>query len=240
VDYRRFRLKRDPVVRAVRLNKAFWLGRAVYAVDDVSLDIEEGQYVYIRGPSGSGKSTLLSLLAGFDRPTSGEVILDGIPLSRLSERDLTMVRRRKVGAVYQFFNLLPGLTALENVIMALRVAGAPKRYAARRADELLDRVGLGGRKNHLPSQLSGGEQQRVAIVRALANEPKVLLADEPTANLDSRTSSEFRDFLRELNRDVGQTCIVVSHDDAFERDAHRVIELRDGRVIGERGGGAGR
>jgi len=231
-------VRRDPILRAERLNKVYWLGTAVYAVDNVTLDIEEGQYVLIKGASGSGKSTLLSLMAGIDRPTSGEVILDGQRLNVLSENALCAVRRQKVGMIYQFFNLLPGLTALENVALPIRLSGTPDWFALRHAANLLERLGLAERSRHRPPQMSGGEQQRVAIARAMANEPKVLMADEPTANLDSRTTREIRKVLVELNRDLGQTVVVVTHDKGMAEDAHRVLTIADGRIIRDEAGGA--
>lgn len=238
MDQAGFALKRDPILRAERLNKVYWLGTAVYAVDNVSLDIEEGQYVLINGPSGSGKSTLLSLLAGLDRPTSGDVILDGRRLAALSENELCAIRRQKVGMVYQFYNLLPNLTALDNVALPLRLSGTPEWFAVRHALYLLDRVGLADRRHHLPGQMSGGEQQRVAIARALANEPKVIVADEPTAFLDYATTREVRALIAELNRDLGQTCVVATHHPDMAEDADRMITLRDGRVVGDEPGGA--
>ena len=231
-------VRRDPILRAEGLNKVYWLGTAVYAVDNVTLDIEEGQYVLIKGASGSGKSTLLALMAGIDRPTSGDVILDGQRLNALSENALSAVRRQKVGMIYQFFNLLPGLTALENVALPIRLSGTPDWFALRHAANLLERLGLAERSRHRPPQMSGGEQQRVAIARALANEPKVLMADEPTANLDSRTTREIRKVLVELNRDLGQTVVVVTHDTGLAEDVHRVLTIADGRIIHDEAGGA--
>ncbi|MCL6580125.1 MAG: ABC transporter ATP-binding protein [Firmicutes bacterium] len=230
--------RRRPILKAERLNKVYWMGTAVYAVSNVSLEIEEGQFVVVMGPSGSGKSTLLGLLAGLDRPTSGEVFLDGQRLGALSESALAAVRLQKVGMVYQSFNLLPGLTALENVALPIRLAGAPDDFAFQHTRELLARVGLAQRQHHRPAQLSGGEQQRVAIARALANDPKVLLADEPTANLDSRTARELRSLLVALGRELHQTTVVVTHDATLAEVADRVILIADGRVVGERPGGA--
>jgi len=238
VDEFGFTVKRDPVLKAERLNKVYWLGTAVYAVDNVSVEIEQGQYVLIKGPSGGGKSTLLSLLAGLDRPTSGDVILDGQRLASLSENELSALRRQKVGMIYQFFNLLPNLTALENVALPLRLSGTPEWFAVRHAAHLLDRVGLAERADHLPGQMSGGEQQRVAIARALANEPKVLMGDEPTANLDSRTTRDIRKLILELNQELGQTCVIVTHDATLVEDAHRVLTLVDGRIVADELGGA--
>ncbi len=233
-------IRRDPILRGERLNKVYWLGTAVYAVDNVSLEIEEGQYVVIKGASGSGKSTLLSLLAGIDRPTSGDVILEGQCYSALSENQLCAVRRQKIGMIYQFFNLLPGLDALENVALPIRLSGTPEWFARRHAAFLLERVGLADRARHRPAEMSGGEQQRVAIARALANEPKLLMADEPTANLDSRTTKEIRKLLVELNRELGQTTVVVTHDVNMAEDADRVLTVADGRVIRDEPGGAAR
>jgi len=216
------------------LYKAYFLGKTVYAVNGVDMTVMPGEFLLILGPSGSGKSTLLSLLAGLDRPVSGEVVLDGHPLSGLSENQLADLRRRKVGYVFQFFNLVPHLTAYENIALPISLTGVPGWFVARRTRELLSLVGLAGRPNHLPSQLSGGEQQRVAIARALANEPRIVFADEPTGNLDSRTSEQIRDLFGELNRDFGQTFVVVSHDERFAPIADRVVRLVDGRLSEDR------
>jgi len=240
LDHKAFRLTSEPILRAVRLNKVFWLGTAVYAVDNVTLDFEEGQYVFIHGPSGSGKSTLLSLLAGLDRPTSGKVIIDGQNIAHLSENARCAIRRQRIGFIPQFFNLLPGLTAFQNVLLPQRIAGIPKWFAERQTSRLLMLVGLGDRRDHPARQLSGGEQQRVAIARALANDPAILMADEPTANLDSVAADEFRRLLVELNRELKLTCLVVSHDHRFGEDADRTMELVDGRVTSDSGGGVRR
>ena len=176
----------QPILRTVNLRKSFFLGQTIYAVNDVNLEVDQGEFVVIMGPSGSGKSTLLSLLGGLDRPQSGDVILDGERYSKLSENGLARIRRNKVGFVFQFFNLIPPLTALENVMLPMRFGKLTKRQMEDRARELLETVGLGARKNHKPPELSGGEQQRVAIARALANEPAVVLADEPTGTSTGR------------------------------------------------------
>ncbi len=229
-----------PVLLARRLNKAFHLGAAIYAVSDLDLDIYPGEFVVIRGPSGSGKSTLLALLAGLDRPTSGQVILDGLVVNELSEAARADLRRRRIGFVFQFFNLVGHLTARQNVALPLSFTPTPAWYIERRAAELLAVVGLAHRAHHLPGELSGGEQQRVAIARALANEPAVLMADEPTGNLDRRTAEQMAELFLTINRRYRQTCVLVTHDPALEAYAHRVIHLRDGRIDHIEVGGRGR
>ena len=202
----------------------------VAALDGVTLTIGPGELVAVEGPSGSGKSTLLQLLGALERPTSGSLVLDGRELRDLSQRQLTAVRLRDVGFVFQSFNLIPTLTASENVEVAMVPLGGDRRSRRAKAAALLDRVGLGARARHLPSRLSGGEQQRVAIARALANEPRVILADEPTGNLDSTTADEVVDVLRKLSDEQGVTVVVVTHDEEVARNAGRRIRLRDGRV----------
>jgi putative ABC transport system ATP-binding protein len=190
--------------------------------------VPAGQSVAVTGPSGSGKSTLLGLIAGLDAPTSGSVLIDGVDITRLDEDRLARLRGEKIGVVFQFFHLMPSLTARENVLVPMEIAG--RRDAPARADALLLEVGLEGRGHHYPSQLSGGEQQRVAIARALANDPAILLADEPTGNLDSRTSIEVMALFQALN-DQGITVILVTHEPDVARYAKRVIEMRDGRIL---------
>jgi putative ABC transport system ATP-binding protein len=205
----------------------------VTAVDDVDLRIGQGEFLVIAGPSGSGKTTLLQLLGALDRPTRGEVRFEGEDVNRKGDSDLARLRRETLGFIFQQFNLIQTLTAAQNVEVAL----APRRLKAadrrQRARELLERVGLGGRTDHLPSQLSGGEQQRVAIARALANSPRVLLADEPTGNLDSATGDDIMALLRELSDGDGLSVVLVTHDQAIAEAAPRVIRMRDGRVIEE-------
>ena len=203
-------------------------GRQLTILDAVDLEVGAGEFVAILGPSGSGKSTLLALAAGLDRPTAGEVYLDGRPLHRLSEDDLARVRRRHVGFVFQSFHLLQNLTARENVLLPLELLAAPDAEA--RADELLERVGLAERGHHYPSQLSGGEQQRVALARAFAPRPDLLLADEPTGNLDGATGELVLRILRELREQAGTTLVLVTHDPAVAALADRRVYLRDGRI----------
>jgi putative ABC transport system ATP-binding protein len=206
---------------------------AIAAVDGVDLDVRHGEFLVVAGPSGSGKTTLLQLLGALDRPTSGRVEFEGRDLAKLGDGDLAGLRRDTLGFIFQQFNLIPTLTAAQNVEAAL----APRRFRAaerhRRASELLDRVGLAERAGHLPSQLSGGEQQRVAIARALANGPRVLLADEPTGNLDSATGDDIVALLTRLSQDEGLSVVLITHDPTIADAAERVVRMRDGRVLEE-------
>jgi putative ABC transport system ATP-binding protein len=195
----------------------------------LDLAIDKGRVVAITGPSGSGKSTLLGLIAGLDAPSTGRILLDGDDITALDEDALARLRGVRVGIVFQFFHLLPSLTAFENVLVPMEIAGAA--VPAQRARMLLSEVGLDGRMHHYPSQLSGGEQQRVAIARALANNPPILLADEPTGNLDSTTGRQIIDLLLSINRDRGTTLILVTHDPDLARVADLTVALRDGRVV---------
>jgi putative ABC transport system ATP-binding protein len=195
----------------------------------LDLAIERGRVVAITGPSGSGKSTLLGLIAGLDAPSEGHIRLDGVDITLLDEDALARLRGVRVGIVFQFFHLLPSLTAFENVLVPMEIAGV--RDARARARALLDEVGLAERAHHYPSQLSGGEQQRVAIARALANDPPILLADEPTGNLDSTTGRQIIDLLLAINRDRGTTLVLVTHDPDLARVADMSVALRDGRVV---------
>ena len=204
----------------------------VHAVRGVSLDVQTGEYVAIVGPSGCGKSTLLNLLGAIDEPSSGLLSIAGQSVSGLSDREATLFRLRNIGFVFQRFYLMPVLTALENVELPMAEAGADKAERRRRASELLEYVGLAGRMNHRPTELSGGEQQRVAIARALANRPALLLADEPTGELDARTGAEVIALFERLNRD-GTTIVVVTHDEDLARAAHRVVHMRDGLIVDE-------
>ncbi len=194
-----------------------------------TLRIERGTAVAITGPSGSGKSTLLGLIAGLDAPTTGRIVLDGVDITALGEEALAKLRGGKIGIVFQFFHLIPTLTALENVLVPMEIAGVPE--AGARARRLIAEVGLSDRATHYPSQLSGGEQQRVAIARALANDPPILLADEPTGNLDSTTGAQIIDLLVSIDRGRGRTLVLVTHDAELAARADRTIPLRDGRVI---------
>jgi putative ABC transport system ATP-binding protein len=204
-------------------------GRVVTVLDGVSFDVARGECVAVTGPSGSGKSTLLGLVAGLDTPTSGTVVVDAVDLGTLDEDALARFRRDRVGVVFQSYHLIPTLTAVENVAIPLELAGVAG--ARGRAERLLDEVGLGARGHHYPVQLSGGEQQRVALARAVARAPGLLLADEPTGNLDSATGAAIIDLLLTLNRERGSTLLLVTHDPALAAHADRQIALRDGRIV---------
>lgn len=206
-------------------------GREVSILNDITLEIPAKQFVAIVGPSGSGKSTLLGLIAGMDAPTAGTISLDGRDITNLSEDELARLRREKVGYVFQSFHLIPTLTARENVAVPLELAGDPE--AVHKADALLRAVGLEARGHHYPAQLSGGEQQRVAVARAFANRPAILLADEPTGNLDTATGQQVIDLLIRLNHDHGSTLVLVTHDQTLAAYADRVIRLLDGRIASD-------
>ena len=205
----------------------------VHALRGVSLSVIEGQLTAVMGPSGSGKSTLMHILAGLDRPTEGDVWIDSTEIGKLADSELTKLRRRHVGFIFQFFNLLPMLTAEENVVLPLRVAG--ERGDRKWVDELIGRVGLGERRDHRPAQMSGGQQQRVAIARALVSKPTVVFADEPTGNLDSTTSAEILELLRHSVDAYGQTTVMVTHDANAAAIADRILFLADGRIVKDLG-----
>ena len=220
------------VVHANDLTRVYGEGEtAVHALQGVSLDIPKGDLTAIMGPSGSGKSTLMHILAGLDKPTAGEVAIAGTQITRLGDSDLTKLRREHIGFVFQFFNLLPMLTAEENVLLPLTIAGEkpdPEFF-----ETLLHNVGLADRRKHRPSELSGGQQQRVAIARALVSRPTVVFADEPTGNLDSKTGSEILDLLRHSVEEYGQTTVMVTHEPRAAAIADRVLFLADGRIVKE-------
>ena len=221
-------------VETVGLNKVYGAGStAVRALRDVSLEFPNGEFAAIMGPSGSGKSTLLHLLGALDKPTSGRVIVGGTELSGLSDRKLTLLRRKRMGFVFQFYNLIPTLSAEENVLLPTLIAGERTYRYSKRLDELFDLVGLRGRRTHRPDELSGGEQQRVAIARALIRHPDIILADEPTGNLDSKTGAGVLELLRESAARYEQTILMVTHDPRAAAVADRAIFLSDGRVVDE-------
>lgn len=200
-------------------------------LDNVSLEIGNGEFVAITGASGSGKSTMLGLVAGLDAPSSGQIVIDGAEVTSMGEDELAQLRSEKIGFVFQSFHLIPSLTAFENVLIPMEILG--RKDARQRAAELLEQVGLSNRGHHYPNELSGGEQQRVAIARAFANDPKILLADEPTGNLDSKNGSHIFELMTELHRRNNVTLILVTHDQGLAQKAQRQIVLRDGRVVGE-------
>ena len=217
------------ILRIEHLSKVYGQGEnQVRAVDDVSFSVEKGEFLAIIGPSGSGKSTLLHILGGVDRPTSGKVYVDGQDVYAQDEDHLAIFRRRQVGLIYQFYNLIPVLNVVENMTLPVLMNG--RAVNRQRLDELLDVLGLRGREKHLPNQLSGGQQQRVSIGRALMNAPAVVLADEPTGNLDSKNSQEIVELLKLSNRKYGQTLVIITHDENIALQAHRIIAIEDGRI----------
>jgi len=223
------------IVESRNLTKIYKMGAAeVRALQGIDLVVERGEFLSVMGRSGSGKSTLLNLLGCLDRPTEGIIYLDGLEVTSLPKRRLPRIRREKVGFVFQQFNLLPSLTALENVMLPLRYSGVSKREGRRRAQALLEEVGLGDRMTHRPTEMSGGEQQRVAVARALINNPAIVLADEPTGELDTHTAGEIIGLLHELNERDGQTFIIVTHDPLVAESTDRTIYLQDGMIVREK------
>lgn len=224
-----------PVVQATDVKKTYMLGKIpVEALRGVNLCVDTGDFVAVLGPSGSGKSTLLNLIGALDRPTSGTLLIDGIDICKLNDNQLANVRLR-IGFVFQFFNLIPRLTARGNVELAMSIANASKGQRRKRAEELLEMVGLKDRINHKPAELSGGQQQRVAIARALANNPKFLLLDEPTGNVDSKTAGEVLALIKKLNVDEKVSIIMVTHDQRLAKEARRAVQMFDGIVTSDGG-----
>ncbi len=224
-----------PEVVTKDLMKVYRAGKSeVIALRGLDMAVEDGELVAIQGPSGCGKTSLLNLIGGIDRPTAGRVEVDGRNIVDLSDDELVRYRRTGVGFIFQFFNLVPTLTAQENVELPMRLASTPAAQRKERTKELLDLVGLAGRHVHRPDELSGGEQQRIAIATALANDPPLILADEPTGELDTKTGQEILDLFGLLNRDLGKTLIIVTHDARVADIASRILEIEDGKIIGER------
>lgn len=220
------------VLEVKDLTKEYGQGDSkVVALDHVSFCVERGEFVAIVGASGSGKSTLMNMIGGIDNPTSGDVIIEGKNISNLSEDELAIFRRRNLGMIYQFYNLVPTLTARENIILPWRLDG--RKENGSKVEGLLKVLGLTERAHHLPSQMSGGQQQRVSIGRALINDPAFILADEPTGNLDSKTSAEIIDLLKYTNKQFNQTILLITHDDKIALSADRIITIGDGRIIGD-------
>lgn len=227
------------IIKTKNLTKIYGKGHTeVRALDGINLSVEKGEFLVVMGPSGSGKTTLLNMLGALDKPTSGEVFIDGVQISEVPERNLYKVRREKVGFIFQTYYLVPTLNALENVLvptLPIRTRRVRKVRSARfkeRAKELLEQVGLSKRAHHKPSQLSGGEQQRVAIARALILDPPIILADEPTGNLDSKTGQEIVNLMRRLDKEHGKTFVTVTHDPAIAKVADRTINILDGKITG--------
>lgn len=218
------------ILKVEHLSKIYGTGEnQTRALDDVTFSVENGQFVAIIGPSGSGKSTLLHILGGVDKPSSGNVYLNGQDIFAQSEDQLAIFRRRQVGLIYQFYNLIPVLNVTENITLPVQLDG--RKINQERLDDLLDILNLRGREKHLPSQLSGGQQQRVSIGRALMNNPAVVLADEPTGNLDSKNSQEIMELLKQSNKKYGQTLIVITHDENIALQADRIIAIEDGHIV---------
>jgi putative ABC transport system ATP-binding protein len=221
------------IVEAVNLKKTYMLGKVpVNALRGVNLRVESGDFLAVLGPSGSGKSTLLNLIGALDKPTEGNMLIEGIDVSTLNDNQLADLRRR-IGFVFQFFNLIPRFTARENVELSMAIAGLSKTERRKRAEDLLETVGLRERMNHKPTELSGGEQQRVAIARALANNAKVLLMDEPTGNIDSKTASEIIGLITRLNEEKAVTIIIVTHDQRLAGQSKRIVRMFDGLIVQE-------
>lgn len=222
-----------PIVEAVNLKKTYMLGKVpVEALRGVNLKVESGDFLAILGPSGSGKSTLLNLIGALDKPTEGKMMIEGVDISTLNDNQLTDLRRR-VGFVFQFFNLIPRFSAKENVELSLSIGDVSRSDRKKRAESLLETVGLKERMNHKPAELSGGEQQRVAIARALANNPRFLLMDEPTGNIDSKTANEILRLIKELNEEKGVTAIMVTHDQRLATQSKKTVLMLDGLIVQE-------
>jgi putative ABC transport system ATP-binding protein len=220
------------------IKKAYVMGKMlVPALRGVTFVVEEGELIAIFGPSGSGKSTLLHVIGGLDRPDEGVVLVDGVDLYKLGSNEIADTRLKKIGFVFQFFNLLPRLSALKNVGLPLALANVPPKKSEEKAAEILSLVGLKERVNHKPTELSGGEQQRVAIARALINNPEIILADEPTGNLDTKTGQEIVQLMKNLNEKQGKTFIIVTHDPQVAQAANRIVYLKDGKIAGIKKGG---
>lgn len=230
-------MRKLPLVELKEVSRIYETDAAdVRALDDVSLAVERGEFMSVEGPSGSGKTTLLNLIGGLDKPTSGKVKISNRLTDRMSSSELDSMRLEKIGFVFQTFNLIPTLTALENVELVLSVAGLSDSEQEKRSKKLLEQVGLGDRLDHRPRELSAGERQRAAMARALANDPDIVLADEPTGNLDTDTGNEVVDLMRDLNEEFEKTFIIVTHDPEVAKRADRVEELKDGRILEEGSG----
>jgi putative ABC transport system ATP-binding protein len=224
-----------PILETIDLVKEYsQVGDPLRVLKGINFVLEQGEFIAIMGPSGSGKSTLLNMLGALDKPTSGKVYINGVDLSSLNDNQLADLRNRELGFVFQFFNLIPRMSALENVELPMTISGVGSRERVERAKKLLERVGLGPRIKHKPTELSGGEQQRVAIARALVNSPSVLLCDELTGNMDSKTGDEIMQLLKSINREQGTTFVLITHDPMVAQSTSRIVQLHDGMIIGEK------
>ncbi|MGE0104826.1 MAG: ABC transporter ATP-binding protein [Blastocatellales bacterium] len=228
------------MIRLDSVSRDYGGGKVVHALDHVDFEVDRGERVAVMGPSGSGKSTILNLVCGLDDPTTGRVFVDGVDLATLDDDSRTALRREKIGMIFQTFNLLPTMSAIENIALPLRLQGVSKREAEKRAGAMMEKVGLGARLDHRPDEMSGGERQRTAIGRALIFSPPILLADEPTGNLDSTTGAEILSLIDELHREMNTTILMVTHNEEAAAHFDRVLRLRDGRVIGASSAEGGR
>lgn len=225
------RKKVNPIIQVKELRKVYKMGKEkIVALDNINLEIEKGEICCLFGTSGSGKSTLLNMLAGLEKPTRGEVLIKSTHVEKLDESQLAIFRQRYIGFVFQSYNLIPSLTALENVSLPLIFQGMPKQQRDKRAKEMLNAVGIGNRLHHKPKEMSGGQQQRVSIARAFVNRPKILFADEPTGNLDTHTTIEVMDMITKIAKEYEQTLIIVSHDPEIAEYAHKIITIKDGNI----------
>jgi putative ABC transport system ATP-binding protein len=223
------------IIETVELVKEYPQGEtSLKVLKGINLKVQEGDFMAIMGPSGSGKSTLLNMIGALDKPTSGKVLIRGVDLSTLNDNELADLRNKEIGFIFQFFNLIPRMKALANVELPMAIAGVPRRERRERASKLLEMVGLKERAHHKPTELSGGEQQRVAIARALVNNPAVLLCDEVTGNLDSKTGQDIMQLLRNLNHEQGKTFVLITHDPVVAQSTDRLVTLQDGEIIGEK------
>ncbi|HIE31636.1 MAG TPA: ABC transporter ATP-binding protein [Methanosarcinales archaeon] len=228
-------MSEEKIIEIRDLTRIYGDGAPIRALDGVNLDIERGEFLAIIGPSGSGKSTLLHQIGILDTPTSGTILLNGVDITKMSDRERSRMRNEELGFIFQYHHLLPDFNALENVMMPLLISGVKPSRARKIAREMLEEVGLADREGHRPNQLSGGQNQRVAIARALANSPDIVIGDEPTGNLDSRASDNIYELLRRLNREHNQTFILVTHDEQMAKKTDRIIRLVDGRVVEDSG-----
>lgn len=230
--------ERDSILHLSGIVKRFYIGKPneLQILNGIDLDVKEGEFVSIVGASGSGKTTLMNVIGLLDRPTEGKYIIDGVDIDEATDRDLSFIRNQKIGFVFQTYNLVAKTSALKNVELPMLYAGVPRKERTRRAEELLELVGMGDRMKHLPEELSGGQKQRVAIARSMANNPAIILADEPTGALDSKTGRNVMDLFHKLNKEQGKTILLITHSTELAEETGRIITIKDGSIIGERAG----